>query len=289
MRRNTIQSVVCLAALAVSVSAYAQDGEQTETLRSYVSSSSRMISPQMMSFMPSDLVSLLGQPHIVQELKVTEEQQTSIREIMMTKQKARMESGKAMQKLSEEMRKNFAAGKRPDQEAMREVQKFRQDYMDAQAKVQADADKAIFAMPEKKQAQRLLQVQLQIALKNYGLTSIAQEPLAENLTVTPDQKRKLVEKQIEMKQELDEMVEVLRAEMQHQTLTDVLTKSQLNKLGAMQGDDLTTKRPDYYSQTLRRQVLKEQPSFGAKLLDGARKVVDDVKKDFKDDKKKSDK
>jgi hypothetical protein len=248
-----------------------------------------MISPQMMSFMPSDLVSLLGQPHIVQELKVTEEQQTSIREIMMTKQKARMESGKAMQKLSEEMRKNFAAGKRPDQEAMREVQKFRQDYMDAQAKVQADADKAIFAMPEKKQAQRLLQVQLQIALKNYGLTSIAQEPLAENLTVTPDQKRKLVEKQIEMKQELDEMVEVLRAEMQHQTLTDVLTKSQLNKLGAMQGDDLTTKRPDYYSQTLRRQVLKEQPSFGAKLLDGARKVVDDVKKDFKDDKKKSDK
>jgi len=94
-----------------------------------------MISPQMMSFMPSDLVSLLGQPHIVQELKVTEEQQKSIREIMMTKQKARMESGKAMRELSTDMQKQFAAGKRPDQEATRKVQKFRQDYMDAQAKV----------------------------------------------------------------------------------------------------------------------------------------------------------
>ena len=192
MRRNTIQSVVCLAALAVSVSAYAQDGEQTETLRSYVSSSSRMISPQMMSFMPSDLVSLLGQPHIVQELKVTEEQQTSIREIMMTKQKARMAVSVAMRELSTDMRKQFAAGKRPDQEAMKKANTVRQEYMDAQAKVQADADNAIFAMLEKKQAQRLMQVQLQITLKNYGLTSLAQEPLAENLTVTPDQKRKLV-------------------------------------------------------------------------------------------------
>lgn len=286
MRLHTFQKVVCLAAMAVSVSAYGQDGEQTETLRSYTGSSITMISPQMMSFVSPDLTSLLMQPHIVEELKVTPEQQKSIREIMMVRQKAQMTASLAMRKLNENMRKEFAAGKKPDQEAMKNMRKNQQEFMAAQQQVMDDAHTAIFATLEKKQAQRLLQIQLQITLKNYGVTSLAQEPLSEILTISADQKRKLVEKQIEMTRELEEMVEVLRAEMQHQALTDILTKSQLDKLGTMQGSNLETKRPDYYSQTLRRQILKEEPNLGAKLLNGARNVVEDVKKDFEDDKKK---
>ena len=85
------------------------------------------------------------------------------------------------------------------------------------------------------------------------------------------------------------MVEVLRSEMQHQALTEILTKSQLDKLGTMKGDTLEAKRPDFYSQMLRRQVLKEEPTIGSRLLEGARKAVDGIKKELGDDEKKSDK
>lgn len=84
LRYRTI-AAVNLVALAISWSVSAQDGE-SGGLRSYVSSQSAMMNPRMMSFMPSDLVSLLMQPHIVKELDVTTEQQKSIREIMMIRQ-----------------------------------------------------------------------------------------------------------------------------------------------------------------------------------------------------------
>ncbi|MFT5095461.1 MAG: hypothetical protein ACKVII_02660 [Planctomycetales bacterium] len=57
----------------------------------------------------------------------------------------------------------------------------------------------------------------------------------------------------------------------------------------MKGDTLEAKRPDFYSQFLRRQILKEEPTFGSKLLDGARKAVEGIKKDLEGDEKKSDK
>ena len=40
-----------------------------------------------------------------------------------------------------------------------------------------------------------------------------------------------------------------------QQLTEILTKSQLDILGTMKGDTTEAKRPDFYSQVLRRQVL----------------------------------
>jgi len=284
--RITAVSVVTL--LSVSCSALAQDAE-SGGLRSYVSSQSAMMNPRMMSFMPSDLVSLVMQPHIVKAIDVTQEQQKSIREIMMIRQQAQMKASMAMQEMGKEMQKQFASGKQPDPEVMKKMQEVQKDFMAAQQQVQSDADRAIFETLDRKQAQRLMQIQLQITLKNSGLTSLAQEPLAEILDITPDQKRKLVEKQIEGKKELDEMIEVLRSEMQHQALTDILTKSQLDKLGTMKGDTLEAKRPDFYSQFLRQQVLKEKPGFGSRLLEGARKAVDDIKKELGDDEKKSDK
>lgn len=290
MLRNRIATAVCHVTLSVSVSAFAQDGgSESGDLRSYVSSRSAMMNPRMMSFMPADLVSLIMQPHIVKELDVTQEQQKSIREVMMIRQQAQMKASMAMQEMGKEMQKQFADGKRPDPEAMKKMQQVQQDYMAAQQQVQSDADRAIFETLERKQAQRLMQIQLQITLKNNGRSSLAQEPLAEILDITADQKRKLVEKQIEGKKELDEMVEVLRSEMQHQALTEVLTKSQLDKLGAMQGDTLETKRPDYYSQILRQRILNEKPGLGSRLLEGARKAVEGVKKDLGGEDKKSDK
>lgn len=288
MLRYRILIAASISVLATSYSAIAQDAE-SGGLRSYVNSQSAMMNPRMMSFMPSDLVSLLMQPHIVKELDVTQEQQKSIREIMMIRQQAQMKASAAMRKIGQEMQKQFAAGKQPDPEAMKKMQTVQKEFMAAQQQVQADADNAIFETLERMQAQRLMQIQLQITLKNNGLTSLAQEPLAEVLDITPEQKRKLVEKQIEGKKELDEMIEVLRSEMEHQALTEILTKSQLDKLGAMKGDTLEAKRPDFYSQYLRRQVLKEEPNFGSKLLDGARKAVEGIKKELEGDEKKPDK
>jgi len=40
-----------------------------------------------------------------------------------------------------------------------------------------------------------------------------------------------------------------------QQLTEILTKSQLDISGAMKGDTIEAKRPNSYSQFLRRQVL----------------------------------
>ena len=288
MLRYRITAASLVSLLSMTCSPFAQDGELGD-LRSYVSSQSAMINPGMMSFMPSDLSSLLSQPHIVQELKISEDQQQSIREIMSIRRKAQSESMALMRKLSEERRKSYTAGKRPDIESLKNMQKVHQQYQAAREQAQADAERAIFETLERKQAQRLMQIQLQITLKNSGLTSLAQEPLAEILDITPEQKRKLVEKQIEEKKELDEMIEVLRSEMQHQALTEILTKSQLDKLGTMKGDTLEAKRPDYYSQMLRQQVLKEKPGFGSRLLEGARKAVDGIKKELGDDDKKSDK
>lgn len=284
--RITAASIVTL--LSVSCSALAQDAESGD-LRSYVSSQAAMMTPRMMSFMPSDLVSLVMQPHIVKAIDVTQEQQKSIREIMMNRQQAQRKASMAMQEMGKEMQKQFASGKQPDPEVMKKMQEVQKDFMAAQQQVQSDADRAIFETLDRKQAQRLMQIQLQITLKNSGLTSLAQEPLAEILDITAEQKRKLVEKQIEGKKELDEMIEVLRSEMQHQALTEILTKSQLDKLGTMKGDTLEAKRPDFYSQFLRQQVLKEKPSFGSRLLEGARKAVDGIKKELGDDEKKSDK
>lgn len=283
--RITAASLVTL--LSMSCAAIAQDAESGD-LRSYVSSQSAMMNPRMMSFMPSDLVSLVMQPHIVKEIDVTQEQQKSIREIMMIRQQAQMKASMAMQEMGKEMQKQFASGKQPDPEVMKKMQEVQKDFMAAQQQVQSDADRAIFETLDRKQAQRLMQIQLQITLKNSGLTSLAQEPLAEILNITAEQKRKLVEKQIEGKKELDEMIEVLRSEMQHQALTEILTKSQLDKLGTMKGDTLEAKRPDYYSQMLRQQVLKEKPGFGSRLLEGARKAVDGIKKELGGDDKKSD-
>ena len=55
------------------------------------------------------------------------------------------------------------------------------------------------------------------------------------------------------------------------------------KLGQMKGETLEAKRPDYFSQYLRQQVLKEKPTIGSRLLEGARKAVEEVKKELDGD------
>ena len=178
MPANQVSTAFLAIALCLPCMAFAQDAE-SGNLRSYVSSQSAMMNPRMMSFMPSDLVSLLMQPHIVKELEVTPEQQKSVREIMMIRQQAQMKASMAMQEMGKEMQKQFAAGKQPDPEAMKKMQQVQKDFMASQQKVMDDADRAIFETLKREQSQRLIQIQLQITLKNNGLSSLAQEPLAE--------------------------------------------------------------------------------------------------------------
>ncbi len=226
---------------------------------------------------------MLSVAQIQEELDLTDDQKNAISELKSLQMKARMEASRRMSEMSAEMRKRFTSGKRPDRAALEEMRKVSEEYRKARAQAEANADAAVFETLDPKQTQRLLQIQLQLALKNGGIAALAQPPISDTLTITGDQKRKLVEKQLENEKELERMMAVLREEMEHEALSEVLSKSQLDKLNQMKGDTLTIDRPDYYSSTLRRQVLGDDRTLGRQLLDGARKAINDATKDLKGD------
>jgi hypothetical protein len=58
-----------------------------------------------------------------------------------------------------------------------------------------------------------------------------------------------------------------------QQLTDILTKSQLDILGTMKGETTEAKRPDFYSQVLRRQVLPTSQRAIARLKEFAKPLT----------------
>lgn len=270
-----------LATFALAALAVAQDDAADQGPQSYVGRSSRLVRPSFGSTQSTDLTSMLLQPQVQEELKLTDDQQAALRELMSLRMKARMEAGRKMSEMSAEMRKRFTSGERPDRAAIDEMRKVSEEYRKARDQAEANADAAVFETLDPKQTKRLLQIQLQLALKNGGIAAIAQPPLADTLTITADQKRKLVEKQLENEKELERMMAVLREEMEHEALSEVLSKSQLDKLNQMKGDTLTIKRPDIYSSMLRRQVLGDDRTLGQQLLDGARKAVNDARKDLK--------
>lgn len=280
LRRRLLMSA-SLATFALAALAVAQDDAADQGPQSYVGRSSRLVRPSFGSTQSTDLTSMLLQPQVQEELKLTDDQQAALRELMSLRMKARMEAGRKMSEMSAEMRKRFTSGERPDRAAIDEMRKVSEEYRKARDQAEANADAAVFETLDPKQTKRLLQIQLQLALKNGGIAAIAQPPLADTLTITADQKRKLVEKQLENEKELERMMAVLREEMEHEALSEVLSKSQLDKLNQMKGDTLTIKRPDIYSSMLRRQVLGDDRTLGQQLLDGARKAVNDARKDLK--------
>ncbi len=270
-----------LATFALATLAVAQDDAADQGPQSYVGRSSRLLRPSYGITQSTDLTSMLLQPQVQEELKLTDDQKSALRELMSLRMKSRMEAGQKMNEMNAAMRKRLTSGERPDAAAIDEMRKVSEEYRKARDQAEANADAAVFETLDPQQTQRLLQIQLQFALKNGGIAAIAQPPLSDTLTITADQKRKLVEKQLENEKELERMMAVLREEMEHEALSEVLSKSQLDKLNQMKGDTLTIKRPDYYESMLRRQVLGDDRTLGQQLLDGARKAVNDVKKDLK--------
>lgn len=76
--------------------------------------------------------------------------------------------------------------------------------------------------------------------------------------------------------------EIFETMKRQQQLTEILTKSQLDILGTMKGDTIEAKRPDFYPQFLRRQVLTTSQRSIAKL-EGVRKDAAGIKKELSDD------
>lgn len=72
--------------------------------------------------------------------------------------------------------------------------------------------------------------------------------------------------------------EIFETMKRQQQLTEILTKSQLDILGTMKGDTIEAKRPDFYPQFLRRQVLTTSQRSIAKH-EGVRKDAAGIKKD----------
>ena len=274
-------SLVTFALVALAV---AQDDAANQPPQSYVGSSSRLIRPSFGMTQTTDLSSMVLQPQIQEELNLTGDQKAALLELTTLRSKARMEVSRKMSEMTAAMRKRYTAGERPAPAALEEMRKASDEYRKAREQAEANADAAVFETLDPKQTQRLLQIQLQVALKSSGISALAQPPLADMLTITADQKRKLVDKQLENEKELERMMDVLRGEMEHEALSEVLSESQMDKLSQMKGDTLTINRPDFYSSLLRRQVLGDDRTLSQQLLDGARKAINDATKDLKDEK-----
>ncbi len=282
MLRHRMLARTSLVTFAFVALAVAQDDAANQPPQSYVGSSSRLIRPPFGITQSTDLTSMLMQSQIQEDLNLTADQRDAISELRSLRNKARMEVSQKFSEMTAAMRKRSATGERPDRAALEEMRKASDEYRKAREQAEANADAAVFETLDPKQTQRLLQIQLQIALKSSGIAALAQPPISDMLTITGDQKRKHVEKQLENEKELERMMAVLREEMEHEALSEVLSKSQLDKLNEMKGDTLTIDQPDYYSSLLRRQVLGDDRTLGRQLLDGARKVINDATKDLKD-------
>ena len=284
MSGRRILAGLVLLSLTCGLETAAQEPAAETPLQSYSNSRSSMLHPAFSSIQSSDLLTLLSQPQIRDELKLSADQQTAVREIMSLRMRAQREASVLMQDLRKRQTQTRQEGASPDSAQLSDMRTAFEAYRKAHDEAQANAENAIFETLDPQQSRRLLQIQLQIELKNSGLAAIAQAPLADILTITDDQKRQLVEKQLETKAELDRMIEVLRNEMEHEALSTVLSPAQMERLTQMKGKPLELQGNDAYSHMLRRQILGDDRTFSRQLLDGARKAVEDAAKDLKDNK-----
>lgn len=251
---------------------------------------------RMSRYVPSDLLGLLQYPQYADQFNLTADQRKTIQEARMEQMQASQKASAEIMKYSQSMRKRqmelqkrFTGDDRPDAEELKELQKEMQemqqplrDMQAAQEMARANAEAKVVSTLSEKQVKRVLQVQLQSALRSHGITALAGSQLAELLNLTVDQKKKLVEKQIENQKELQLMMESLREELEHEALSEVLTPSQLEKLDGLRGESFKPQMPDY-TQLLRQQVLGERPSAAGGLLRGLQNIGKEIKRDLDDD------
>lgn len=255
--------VACLAA-ALIVPVTGQD-EKTPSFQSF----SPQLPPLMMSqHMPHDTLSLLQFPGTIDEFKLTGEQLSSMRELNQFRVKANQTAMMAMQKA--QASGNFSG------EAYKEYQAARKE-------MNAEIDRRLAGLLSPKQQERIKQVQIQQVIRNYGFSALALPEMAKMLKLTDKQLDELVNKQIEVQKELRQLMAELRTELEETALKEVLTADQKAKLDSLTGKKYEPKLPDYYEQTLRRQL---RPSKASSILEGVGRAVEQVKKDFEGDTKK---
>jgi len=255
-------AVVCLFAATGS----AQDGNGGGSGTSVSTSRSGWYGGS--TYVPEDVATMLSLPQFAEELKLSDGQQTSLQTI-------RRESQQATMKMWQDLRQQRASGG-TRQFNSAEWKKVRQAQLDARQKAEDDA----LAVLDAAQKKRLQEVRVQIALKNRGLYSIGTGSgvVGEAIGLTDEQKKQLNAKQREIREELQKVMAELKAEMEQEALEEVLTDSQLQALQKVRGRYYEIRRPDY------RQLYRRNRSVGDQVQEGARKILDDVKKDFEDSK-----
>lgn len=204
-----------------------------------------------------DINMMLTLPQFVEELKITESQQEELAKVRAESQKAIAQAWSA------------ARGRVG----------IRQFNVATWQKARAEAEKNALAVLTNQQKTRLKEIRVQLALKNRGVTSlsISGGVFEDEINLTDNQKRKLSEKQQEIQQELRKIMAELKAEMQQEALGEVLTDSQMKTLKKLRGEHYEVKRPDYskiYRQRSRSPIQQ-----------GAKRLLDNIKKDFEANKK----
>ena len=177
MLRHRMLARTSLVTFAFVALAVAQDDAANQPPQSYVGSSSRLIRPPFGITQSTDLTSMLMQSQIKEDLNLTADQRDAISELRSLRNKARMEVSQKFSEMTAAMRKRSATGERPDRAAIEEMRKASDEYRKAREQAEANAGAAVFETLDPKQTQRLLQIQLQIALKSSGIAALAQPPI----------------------------------------------------------------------------------------------------------------
>jgi Spy/CpxP family protein refolding chaperone len=94
------------------------------------------------------------------------------------------------------------------------------------------------------QLDRLKQLRVQMQIRNRGLSAFQGGDLADSIRLTDEQKAKLAEKQAEANKELRAKIDELRAQLQQDVLSDILTPEQRESLKKLTGEDFKVKPVD---------------------------------------------
>lgn len=217
-------------------------------------------------YLPEDVTQMLSLPQFVEELKLTSGQQKELLEV-------RRKSQEALQKMWKEMRPAGTGTIRQfDATAWQKTRA-------AQQKARDEAEKNALAILNDEQKNRLKEIRVQVALRNRGVTSLGSGgAFGDEIKLTDEQKKKLQAKQREIQQELQRMMAELKEEMEQEALDEVLTDSQLETLKKIRGEHYEIKRPDY------SRIYGRPQTPTGRLKQGAKKLLEDVKKDFEDKK-----
>ena len=184
------------------------------------------------SAMSGNSLGMLQQAQYLDELAILDDQRKELRDLQREIQKIRQESFRTLR----------APGIPFDPTAFRqemeEVQKFIKE------KTEAGLSKILIPA----QRDRLEEIQTKIALRSSGVNALAGNRLADLLGLTDEQKKELAESQAEYQKNLQKGIEELRAKLQKEILSDVLSKEQLAKLKKLKGDKFDVKRTSFREQ-----------------------------------------